>query len=114
MSRLSGVGSFTDWIENHFLRSALPYGAPTHRAGHILDLVLTNMEGLLAHVDHVAHSTSEHETTSGSLNYTLWALARNPDKQAKLRAEVLAFQGEPTYDDFQTKFPYLDAVCREG
>ncbi|KAI1006009.1 hypothetical protein K3495_g2207 [Podosphaera aphanis] len=65
VSRSSGVGSFADWIDNHSLSSALPYGTPTHRAGHVFDLVLTNMDGILAHVDPVSHSTSDHETISG-------------------------------------------------
>lgn len=55
-----------------------------------------------------------HETNAGALNYTLWELARNPHAQAKLREEVMAIQGHPTYEDLQTKFPYLDAVCKEG
>ena len=65
MSLSTGVGHFVDWIDDHSLRSALPYGVPTHRAGHVLDLVLTNMEGLLARVDPMAHTTSDHETISG-------------------------------------------------
>ena len=45
-------------------------------------------------------------------------LARNPDLQARLREERDAFEGTnsgaaPTYDDYLTKLPLLDAVCRE-
>lgn len=54
-----------------------------------------------------------HETTSQTLSYTLWELARNPDKQARLREEIRQYKGgDPGYDDF-SKLPYLDAVCRE-
>ncbi|KAI0992600.1 hypothetical protein K3495_g15585, partial [Podosphaera aphanis] len=61
--------------------------APTHRAGHVLDLVLTNMEGLLAHVDPVAHSTSDHETISGSVNLSS-AQRRHPSMRiSKFTAE---------------------------
>ncbi|KAI1004129.1 hypothetical protein K3495_g4078 [Podosphaera aphanis] len=65
VSRSSGVSSFVEWIDNYSLSSALPYGAPTHRADHGLDLVLMNMEGLSARVDPESHSTSDHETISG-------------------------------------------------
>lgn len=43
----------------------------------------------------------------------MWELARHPDVQQKLREEIVAFPGEPTYDDYQTRLPYLDAVARE-
>ncbi|KAI1007881.1 hypothetical protein K3495_g353 [Podosphaera aphanis] len=81
VSPSSGVASFIDWIDNHFLRLALPYGAPTHGAGHVLDLVLTNMEGLLAHVDPMAHSTSDHEAIAGSVYLSL---ARKPYPSIRL------------------------------
>ncbi|KDQ09988.1 hypothetical protein BOTBODRAFT_178543 [Botryobasidium botryosum FD-172 SS1] len=55
-----------------------------------------------------------HETTAGALNFTLLALAQNPDMQAKLRKELIEFGSEPTYDDFLTKLPYLDAVTKES
>ncbi|KIJ56541.1 hypothetical protein M422DRAFT_62521 [Sphaerobolus stellatus SS14] len=54
------------------------------------------------------------ETTAGSLAFALWELARHPEKQDKLRAELLRFQGNPTYEDFQTNLPYLDACCKEA
>ena len=42
-------------------------------------------------------------------------LARNPDKQDRLREEVTKFPGtDPTYDDFINGFPYLDSVIREA
>lgn len=43
----------------------MPYRVPTHRAGHVLDLVLTNMEGLSSRVAPESHSTSDHEMISG-------------------------------------------------
>ncbi|KAA1475626.1 cytochrome P450 [Dentipellis sp. KUC8613] len=56
---------------------------------------------------------SGHETTTQTLGYTLFELARHPDAQARLRAELAAFAREPTYDDFASRLPYLDAVLRE-
>ena len=50
------------------------------------------------------------------LAFTIWTLAQNPDIQSKLREEVRAIVGEPTYDDFVNPnlLPYLDAVCKEA
>ena len=55
-------------------------------------------------------------TTSSALAYTMWALARNPDIQNKLREEARTIPGEPTYDNFvdPNLLPYLDAVCKEA
>ncbi|KAI0732667.1 cytochrome P450 [Fomitopsis betulina] len=54
-----------------------------------------------------------HETTAGSLNFTLLELARRPDLQRKLRSEVRAAGRELSYDDIQ-KLEFLDAVVKEG
>ncbi|KAJ7185812.1 cytochrome P450 [Mycena filopes] len=54
-----------------------------------------------------------HETTAGSLAFTLWELARNPAVQDRLRAEILARPRDLSYDDIQ-KLEYLDAVVKEG
>jgi cytochrome P450 len=43
----------------------------------------------------------------------MYELARHPECQDKLREELEAFQREPTYDDFQTTMPYLDACLKE-
>ncbi|KAM5543816.1 hypothetical protein V8D89_002433 [Ganoderma adspersum] len=56
---------------------------------------------------------SGHETTTQTLGFTIYELSRQPEIQAKLREEIAAFKGEPTFDDFQTRLPYLDAVLRE-
>lgn len=60
-------------------------------------------------------SVAGHETTSSTLAYTLWSLARNPDMQQKLRDEV-SIASDITYDDFADPehLPYLDAVCKEA
>jgi 7-keto-8-aminopelargonate synthetase-like enzyme len=56
-----------------------------------------------------------NETTAGELIWALRELARHPEKQQKLREEVSQIRGseEPSYDDYSSKFPYLDAVVRE-
>ncbi|EIW77626.1 cytochrome P450 [Coniophora puteana RWD-64-598 SS2] len=54
-------------------------------------------------------------TTSTSLTWALIELAKNPDAQAKLRAELNQYGDEyPSYDDLVgDKLPYLDAVTHE-
>ncbi|EPS95624.1 hypothetical protein FOMPIDRAFT_101731 [Fomitopsis schrenkii] len=54
-----------------------------------------------------------HETTAGSLNFTLLELARRPDLQRKLRSEIRAAGRDLSYDDIQ-KLDFLDAVVKEG
>ncbi|KZV68751.1 cytochrome P450 [Peniophora sp. CONT] len=54
-----------------------------------------------------------HETSANTLAFALWELARHPETQQRLRRELETFPGEPSYEDFQTKLPYLDAVLRE-
>jgi cytochrome P450 len=55
-----------------------------------------------------------YETTSISLTWTLIELSRHPDIQTRLREELLAFGGEPTYDQLKANLPYLDAVVHEN
>ncbi|KAJ7223677.1 cytochrome P450 [Mycena haematopus] len=54
-----------------------------------------------------------HETTAGSLAFILWELARQPAIQNRLRAEVLSYRRDLSYDDIQ-KLEFLDAVVKEG
>ncbi|KAI9067006.1 cytochrome P450 [Trametes sanguinea] len=61
-----------------------------------------------------------HETSSSSLTWTLFALARNPVVQAKLRAELRSLDipsdGVPSPHLIEqiSQLPYLDAVVRES
>ncbi|EPQ51541.1 cytochrome P450 [Gloeophyllum trabeum ATCC 11539] len=61
-------------------------------------------------------SLAAYETTAGTLDFMLYELAKNPACQQKLRDELHAFGGEPTYDDFERpdRLCYLDAVVKEG
>ena len=54
-----------------------------------------------------------HETTAGSVAFTLLELARHPAVQSRLRAEVRSTGRDLTYDDLQ-RLPFLDAVVKEG
>lgn len=54
-----------------------------------------------------------HETTAGSLNFTLLELARRPGLQRRLREEVRRKGRELTYEDVQ-RLELLDAVVKEG
>ncbi|KAM6496510.1 Cytochrome P450 [Amanita muscaria] len=58
-----------------------------------------------------------YETTAISLSWALVDLARHPEKQDKLRRELLQFSGnDPTWDQVVTgtACPYLDAVAHES
>ncbi|GAA5968939.1 hypothetical protein JCM3765_002935 [Sporobolomyces pararoseus] len=61
-----------------------------------------------------------HETTSTSLTWTLWTLARFPEKQTRLRQEIREARKkakseglEEIESDDLNALPYLDAVTRE-
>lgn len=58
------------------------------------------------------------ETTSSLLGLTLYALARSLSTQERLRTELSNFHsssgGDPTYEDIHSRFPILDAVCKEA
>ena len=47
---------------------------------------------------------------------TLLELAQHPDKQQRLREEIISLGHEPTYEDLTApeRLPYLDAVVKEG
>jgi len=53
------------------------------------------------------------ENTTTTVGFSVWQLARHPDKQRRLREEVSAINGDPTYKDIQDRLPYLDAVLKE-
>ncbi|CDO70484.1 hypothetical protein BN946_scf184569.g27 [Trametes cinnabarina] len=61
-----------------------------------------------------------HETSSSALTWTLFALARNPAVQSRLRAELrsldMPIDGVPSFHFLEqiTQLPYLDAVVRES
>ena len=55
-----------------------------------------------------------YETTANALAFTLYCLSANRDKEASLLREIDAFgDSTPSYDDLE-RFPYVDAVLREG
>ncbi|KAG8875703.1 hypothetical protein FRB98_007634 [Tulasnella sp. 332] len=61
-----------------------------------------------------------HETTSGTLNYTIHELSKNPQLQSRLRREINNFRRshgrEATFDDYMNgkTLPLLDAVTKEA
>jgi cytochrome P450 len=54
------------------------------------------------------------DTTTQTLAFTFYQLARNPQVQDTLRAELEALGREPTYDDIHSGLPYLDAILKEA
>jgi hypothetical protein len=62
-----------------------------------------------------SESVYTHAGVDICYQWALIELARNPDKQDKLREELLAFGGDPSWDDLTSaeKLPYLDWVVHE-
>ncbi|TFK28611.1 cytochrome P450 [Coprinopsis marcescibilis] len=55
-----------------------------------------------------------YETTSTTLTWALIELARNPEKQERLRSELAEFSGtDPTWEQLTLGLPYLNAVTQE-
>ncbi|CDO70546.1 hypothetical protein BN946_scf184579.g2 [Trametes cinnabarina] len=54
-----------------------------------------------------------HETTAGSMSFTLHSLAQRPEIQQRLRDEIRQFGRDLSYDDIQ-RLEFLDAVVKEG
>ena len=54
-----------------------------------------------------------HETTANALAWALYLLARNPDKRARVEAEVDALGRSPSYDDLKL-LPYTLATMKEA
>jgi len=72
--------------------------------------------------DYVSALTYEHllvgsATTSFTLSSVVYLVAKHPEVEEKLLAEIDAFgpRGRvPTADDLKTRFPYLDQVVKES
>lgn len=47
------------------------------------------------------------------MTWALIELALHPDKQDRLRKEILDLGGDPTYEQLMNELPYLDSVLRE-
>ncbi|KAI0996826.1 hypothetical protein K3495_g11357 [Podosphaera aphanis] len=121
VSRSSGVSTLIEWIDVHSLRSAVPYGAPTHRAGHVLDLVLTNMEGLSARVAPEAYSTSDHETIAGFVQLSPSQRRHPPLKlpnfnseNAEVFRQALSATSPPSFPLEDPSPQLLDTVTTSG
>ncbi|KAJ7826433.1 cytochrome P450 [Mycena leptocephala] len=54
-----------------------------------------------------------YETTAVTLAWALYELSNNLTCQSKLRAEIAAFQDDPTFEQMQHEMPYLEGVVRE-
>ncbi|TDL19925.1 cytochrome P450 [Rickenella mellea] len=94
-------------------------GSHSEKRKNILSILLTTKSdsgGLSKSqiIDNISTFTmSGHETTAGTLNFTLLELARNPQAQERLREEVRQYGGAISYDQV-SKMEYLDAVMKEG
>jgi cytochrome P450 len=52
------------------------------------------------------------ETSAQVIGYAIWQLARHLELQQQLREEVTSILN-PTFDDYSSKMPLLDAVVKE-
>jgi hypothetical protein len=52
------------------------------------------------------------ETSAQVVGYAIWQLARHPTLQQQLREEVASITN-PSFDDYTSKMPLLDAVIKE-
>ena len=48
------------------------------------------------------------------IQWAIIELTRFPEKQVRLRKELLELSSEPTYDEMTSGLPYLEAVFRES
>ncbi|KAK9820625.1 hypothetical protein WJX72_012453 [[Myrmecia] bisecta] len=56
-----------------------------------------------------------HETTANTLTFTIFLVARHPDVERKLLAEIDAFgDRQPGLEDLDKHFPYAEAVIKES
>ena len=55
-----------------------------------------------------------HETTAIALSWTLFLLAKNPDAEARLRAEVAGLEGRLPGAADLPRLPFTEAVVKEG
>ncbi|KAG6867420.1 hypothetical protein C0993_002994 [Termitomyces sp. T159_Od127] len=56
---------------------------------------------------------SGFETTTTVVGFAVWELSRHPDKQARLREELLVVKNKPGDKDLYERLPYLDAILKE-
>ncbi|KAK0455795.1 cytochrome P450 [Desarmillaria tabescens] len=71
-----------------------------------------SQKALLENVCSTLPAMVGHETTSCTVSFTLFHLARDPEVQKRLRQEIHDLS-DFSYDHIQS-LPYLDVVCREG
>mmetsp|Transcript_1357 Transcript_1357/g.4048 ORF Transcript_1357/g.4048 Transcript_1357/m.4048 type:complete len:577 (-) Transcript_1357:297-2027(-) len=100
-------------------RSALPPGGFVH---HMLKADNRLMGGRPFTDEEIASQINTfmlagYETTASALAFTVYHLANTPAAESKLIQEVDAFGGRdavPSYDDLNSKFPYLTACIDES
>jgi cytochrome P450 len=85
-----------DYIIDRIVAHAYP--SDTHRLGEIITFILAG-----------------HETSTNTLSFLLYELARHPDKQQKLQQELDALPDEPPLTLAQvSKMEYLNNCLRES
>jgi cytochrome P450 len=57
-------------------------------------------------------SMAGFETSAQVISFAVWQLSRHPELQQQLRDEINSIPN-PTFDDYSTGMPTLDAVMKE-
>ncbi|KAK9358283.1 cytochrome P450 [Lipomyces starkeyi] len=108
---------FTDqWNLDNMQRSGFPSDSAAKK---LIDGGFSEMEAASEIADHVV---AGHETTAVALTYLCWHLAKHPEIQERLKAEIRAVSGPsdgqspssvlPAFKDLD-RLPYLAAVLQE-
>lgn len=92
--------------DNSVIGLLMRAGDAASSAGYSQEEVISQMKALLL---------GGYESTSTTLTWSLIELSRHPDKQARLREELLTSfpTSDPTWDQLTNNMPYLDAVVHE-
>ncbi|KZT22698.1 cytochrome P450 [Neolentinus lepideus HHB14362 ss-1] len=92
--------------DNSIIGLLIKAGDAASSSGFDMEEVISQMKALLL---------GGYESTSATITWILIELSRYPDKQAKLREELLSTfpASDPIWDQLNSDLPYLDAVVHE-
>lgn len=100
------LGTVTDWEANDLLSQLLKHGtdgSPALSEQQVLENVQTFL-------------FAGHDTTASALTWSLYILATQPTIEHKLYDEVVGVLDDkdvPTFDDIDSRMPYLNAFLKE-
>jgi cytochrome P450 len=84
-----------------------------HRMQQIVDQTGQPLSRVFLRDMAVSFLLAGRDTTANCLSWLFYALTTHPDVEATLLEELLQLGRLPTFDDFKTGLPYLQAVVSE-